>query len=116
MATDAAHGHAEPQHEQAHASNRTYVVVAIVLAIITFAEVLIFYSPGVRGIIVPALLILSLAKFVAVVGFFMHLKYDSRLYRFMFAAGLIVTLSVYLALLAMEWTLHYWAPLAPSGG
>jgi hypothetical protein len=39
-----------------------------------------------------------------VVGFFMHLKYDHRLYRFMFAAGLIVTLGVYLAMLAMAWT------------
>ena len=49
-------------------------------------------------------MILSLAKFLMVVGFFMHLRYDSRLYRFMFAAGLVVTLGVYLALLAMVWT------------
>jgi hypothetical protein len=46
-----------------------------------------------------------------VVGFFMHLRFDSRLYRFMFAAGLVVTLGVYLALLAMLWTRGYWFPL-----
>jgi cytochrome c oxidase subunit 4 len=114
MATEAVHhGHAEPAHEEAHASNTTYVQVAIILAIVTLVEVIIYYMPAVRGILVPALLILSIAKFVAVVGFFMHLKYDSRLYRFMFAAGLIVSLSVYLALLAMEWTSHYFAPLPP---
>ena len=115
MATEATHhGHAEPAHEQAHASNATYVQVAIILAVVTLVEVVIYYLDTVRGILVPALLILSLAKFIAVVGFFMHLKYDSRLYRFMFAAGLIITLSVYLALLAMEWTSHYWAPLPPA--
>ena len=53
----------------------------------------------------PTLLILM------VVGFFMHLRFDSRLYRFMFGAGLVVTLGVYLALLAMLWTRGFWLPL-----
>jgi cytochrome c oxidase subunit 4 len=112
MTEHAAHGHAEPLHEEAHASNRTYVLVAIILAIITLVEVWIYYLPGFRGLLVPALIILSVAKFAAVVGFFMHLKYDNKLYRFMFVAGLVVTLGVYLAVLAMAWTGHYWAPLA----
>jgi cytochrome c oxidase subunit 4 len=115
MASDIAHhGHAEPAHEEAHATNATYVRVAIILSIITAVEVIIYYMSAARGILVPALLILSIAKFIAVVGFFMHLKYDSRLFRFMFAAGLVLTLSVYLALLAMEWTQHYFAPLPPQ--
>lgn len=116
MADHTAHAHGELVHEEAHASNRTYVMVAIILAIITIVEVAIWYLPSVRGILTPALLILSFAKFVAVVGFFMHLKYDHRLFRFMFAAGLAVTLGVYLALLAMFWTSIYWAPLAPAAG
>jgi cytochrome c oxidase subunit 4 len=102
IAEPAGHGHSEPLHEEEpHASNQTYVRIAIILSIITIVEVVIWYLPSVRGILVPALLILSIAKFVMVVGFFMHLKFDNRLYRFMFAAGLIVTLGVYLALLAM---------------
>jgi cytochrome c oxidase subunit IV len=108
-----AHGDEDVAHEQAHASNQTYVRVALILAIITAIEVAIWYLEAVRAILVPALLILSLAKFLMVVGFFMHLKYDSRLYRFMFFAGLIITLSVYLAVIAMFWTSHYWAPLPP---
>jgi cytochrome c oxidase subunit 4 len=114
MAEHSAHAHGDLVHEEAHASNRTYVLVAIILAIITIVEVAIWYIPSVRGILVPALLILSLAKFLAVVGFFMHLKYDHRLFRFMFFAGLLVTLGVYLAMLAMFWTTIYWAPLAPA--
>ena len=117
MADHAAHGqgHGAAGHEEAHASNRTYVQIAIILSIITFIEVVIYYVPTLRGVLVPALIALSLAKFVMVVGFFMHLKYDHRIYRFMFAAGLAVTLGVYLALLAMAWTANLWAPELPPG-
>jgi cytochrome c oxidase subunit 4 len=113
MVEHAAHGHAEPQHEVAHASDQTYVRVAIILAVITLVEVIIYYLPAVRGVLVPALLVLSIAKFLMVVGFFMHLKYDSRLFRFMFGSGLVITLGVYLALLAMVWTSLHYFPLPP---
>ena len=113
MADHAAHGHEEPAHEgmHAHPTNQTYVRIAIVLAIITLVEVVIYYIPTIRSVLVPALLVLSIAKFLMVVGFFMHLRFDSRLYRFMFAAGLVITLGVYLALLAMVLTRGYWFPI-----
>jgi cytochrome c oxidase subunit 4 len=115
MAEHAARAHDDlAHHEQAHASNQTYVDIAIILAIITLAEVAIWYLPSVRGVLIPALLILSVAKFLLVVGYFMHLKYDNPLFRLMFFAGIIVSLSVFLALLAMFWTEFYYAPLAPS--
>ena len=112
MATEphAAIAHDEGAHEE-HPSAGVYVRVAIILAIITFVEVVIYYVPAVRGVLVPALIVLSLAKFLMVIGYFMHLKFDSRLYRFMFIAGLILTLAVYIALLAMFITTQYWAPL-----
>lgn len=113
MAEHAAHGHSEPHHEAAHATNQTYVRIAVILAIITLVEVAIYYLPSARPLLVPALLVLSIAKFLMVVGFFMHLKYDSRLFRFMFAAGLVLTLAVYLAFLAMAWTNTYWVPSIP---
>jgi cytochrome c oxidase subunit IV len=113
VADHAAHGHVEPAHEgmHAHPTDQTYVRIAIVLAIITLVEVVIYYIPTIRSVLVPALLVLSIAKFLMVVGFFMHLRFDSRLYRFMFAAGLVITLGVYLALLAMVLTRGYWLPL-----
>ena len=113
MTEHAAHGHEEPKHEEGHAhpTNQTYVRIAIVLAIITLVEVVIYYIPTIRPVLVPALLVLSLAKFLMVVGYFMHLRFDSRLYRFMFVAGLVITLGVYLALLAMLWTRGFWLPL-----
>ena len=113
MTEHAAHGHEEPKHEggHAHPTNQAYVRIAIILAIITLVEVVIYYIPTLRPALVPALLVLSVAKFLMVVGFFMHLRFDTRLYRFMFAAGLVVTLGVYFALLAMLWTRGYWLPL-----
>jgi cytochrome c oxidase subunit IV len=119
MASDplATHGHGHnPDYDgiahEEHPSDPVYIRVAIILAIITIVEVAIYYVPALRGVLVPALLVLSIAKFLMVVGFFMHLKFDNRLFRFMFAAGMVVTLAVYLALLAMIWTTLYWAPLA----
>jgi cytochrome c oxidase subunit 4 len=108
-----AHGHDEAAHEMAHATDQTYVRVAIILSIITAVEVAIWYAEAVRAILVPALLLLSIAKFLMVVGFFMHLKYDSRIFRVMFSAGLIVTLSVYIAMLAMFWTSHFFSGGVP---
>jgi len=121
MASDAMtrhgeHGPAEGGHEQAHATNQTYVIVAVILAIITAIEVAVWYLPSIRGILVPALIILSIAKFLLVVGYFMHLKYDSPLFRYMFFFGLIVALSVYLTVLAMFWTSQYFAPVPTVPG
>ena len=114
MADHAAHGPGGAAHEEEHTTPRTYVQIAIFLAIITIAEVIIYYIPTVRPILVPALIILSLLKFVMVVGFFMHLKFDHRIYRFMFAAGLVLTLGVYLAMLAMHWTGNLITPELPA--
>ncbi|MFN8591742.1 MAG: cytochrome C oxidase subunit IV family protein [Thermomicrobiales bacterium] len=113
MASHAMTGHADESHaaHEGHPSNPVYIRIAIILAIITFIEVVIYYVPAFRPALVPALLVLSIAKFLMVVGFFMHLKFDNKLFRFMFAAGLVLTLAVYFALLAMVWTTPYWAPL-----
>jgi cytochrome c oxidase subunit 4 len=67
-----------------HASVRTYVVVGVLLTIITAVEVAIFYIPALHPIMVPALLTFSAAKFLIVVSFYMHLRYDSPIFRRVF--------------------------------
>ena len=110
-----AHGHLKDSRMRlAHATDQTYVRVAIILAIITGVEVAIWYLESLCAILVPALLILSVAKFLMVVGFFMHLKYDSRIFRFMFGAGLLLSRSVYMAMLAMFWTSHFFSGGVPQ--
>ena len=103
----------EPQHfpttppeagEHAHPSDFTYIKVALVLAVMTGLEVLT-YPIDFEDFAVPLLLILMVLKFATVVAYFMHLKFDSRLFRRLFVAGLITALSVYLAALTM---FQYW--------
>ncbi|MGH7185799.1 MAG: cytochrome C oxidase subunit IV family protein [Pseudomonadota bacterium] len=92
----------EAAHGGGHASLRTYVQVAMVLAIITAIEVATLYVPGIpKEMLVASLLIMSIIKFVLVVGFFMHLKYDSPIMRAVFVAPLVLSILIILALMAL---------------
>ena len=51
--------------------------------------------------LVPILLTLSSVKFVLVVLFYMHLKFDSRLFSALFTLGLMIAGAILLALLFM---------------
>ena len=78
--------------EHAHPTWSTYWKVATILTIITIGEVWAYYIPSFvasRGF-VPTLLILSAVKFAIVVMFYMHLKYDHRLFRALFTGPFIV--------------------------
>lgn len=97
-----------------HPGEGLYVRVAVILAIVTLVEVVIYYLEGLRDFLVPILIVLSVGKFVAVVAYFMHLKFDSRFFRWMFVAGLFISASVVLALLAMQWTGEYYPGFTPS--
>ena len=85
--------------EQAHASTGTYLRVAAILAVVTLIEVGVFYVPAFQGVLVPALLVLSAFKFALVVLFYMHLKFDSRLFAFLFSGPLLLALAVMIGLL-----------------
>ena len=101
--------HSAGDHE--HPGSGVYIRVAIVLAIVTAVEVVIYYLDAVRPILVPALILLSVGKFIAVVGFFMHLRFDDKRFTWLFGAGLALSVSVFLALLAMTLTGGYFAPV-----
>jgi cytochrome c oxidase subunit IV len=79
----------------AHPTEMTYIKIALFLAIVTVIEVTIYYIEGLSSILVPALVALSALKFVFVVGYFMHLKFDSKLLGGIFGSALIVSLAVF---------------------
>ena len=85
--------------EQAHASTGTYLRIAAILVIVTLIEVGVFYVPAFQPVLVPVLLVLSALKFVLVVLFYMHLKFDSRLFAFLFSGPLLLALGVMIGLL-----------------
>jgi len=85
------------------ATDKQYIVIAAILATITAMEVTISYV-DVGPIFLPALLIMMAAKFVIVVSFFMHLKFDNRLFSFLFYTGLGLAVFVFVVALA---TFHF---------
>ena len=87
--------------EHAHPGAKEYVVVAIVLAFLTSIEVAIYYLDFVRPFLAHLLIALSLVKFFMVAAFFMHLKFDNRLFSTLFVGGLILAISLGIALLAL---------------
>jgi caa(3)-type oxidase subunit IV len=87
-----------------HPTPRDYVRIGVALSIVTMLEVLTYYfSPqqaflGIRmpkAVMIPVLLILAVIKFALVVLWFMHLKFDSRLYMRLFVAGLVLALAIF---------------------
>jgi cytochrome c oxidase subunit 4 len=84
-----------------HPTWKQYKWVAIVLTIITIFEVWAYYLPAfvASPAFVPTLLVMSAAKFVIVVAFYMHLKYDHRLFRGLFTGPLIIAMATIVSLL-----------------
>lgn len=97
---DAAHavGQAAPLRghpvEHAHPGPKQYVVIALILAVITAIEVWVYYVPALLPYIFPILIALSAIKFIMVVGYFMHLKFDHSSFRWFFGGGLALALTL----------------------
>ena len=94
-----------PEHG-AHASVGFYWMIGIILAVITGIEVAIFYIPALASVLVPVLLALSAAKFLLVVMFFMHLKFDSKVFTALFLSGLSLAVFMLVGLVL----LYYYVP------
>jgi cytochrome c oxidase subunit 4 len=90
-------------HSHPHPTERKYIQIAIILTIITIVEVAIYYVDWMHdsGALVPALFVLSIAKFITVVGYYMHLKFDDPRFRYIFMGGLALALGVIGALYAL---------------
>jgi cytochrome c oxidase subunit 4 len=89
----------EHEMEHAHPGAKTYIIIGVILAVITVAEVFFYTQESVRAILVPLLLLLSASKFILVVGFYMHLRFDHPLFTGVFGFGLMVAGSVITALM-----------------
>ena len=87
--------------EHHHPTWSTYWKVALILTVITVVEVWAYYIPDLveSRLFVPLLLILSAVKFIIVVMFYMHLKYDHKLFRALFTGPLIVAVITIVSLL-----------------
>lgn len=101
MAAHVAHAaHADEHH---HPPASVYLRIAAILFILTIFEVGVFYIPGMETapFFPPILLTLATAKFILVVGYYMHLKFDGRLMTGLFVGPLILALAILLAFMAL---------------
>ncbi len=102
---EAAHGAHAPAHpgsgDHAHPTAKKYLGIAILLTIITVVEVAIFYMPSMKAVLPPVLLTLSALKFAIVALFYMHLKFDHKLFSWVFVVPMCFAAAIILALLAL---------------
>jgi cytochrome c oxidase subunit IV len=78
-----------------HPTPRQYVRIATILAVLTALEVsTYFFEFG--PLAIPLLIVLMAIKFVMVASWFMHLKFDSKVFGRMMYTGLTLALSLYL--------------------
>ncbi len=79
----------------------TYWKVGLFLTIITVGEVWAYYIPAfvASKLFVPSLLIMSGVKFATVVLFYMHLRYDHKLFRALFTGPLLIAMATLMGLM-----------------
>ncbi|HSK23912.1 MAG TPA: cytochrome C oxidase subunit IV family protein [Egicoccus sp.] len=88
-------------HHDHHPGPREYVRIAIILAVLTALEVSTYFVDF-GALAIPLLIVLMSIKFVMVAGFFMHLRFDTKLYGRFLYGGLFGALGLYgIALIVM---------------
>jgi caa(3)-type oxidase subunit IV len=86
--------------EHGHPGPRTYIMVAVWLAVATAIEVGLYYIDMPSGLFIAILMLLMIVKFATVVAYFMHLKFDAPIFRRLMVTGIALALSVYVIVLA----------------
>jgi len=110
-------------HHEAHENrDKKYVVIALILAGLTGLEVSTYVWPelfgGVGSLAATILLLFLMAvKFWTVAAFFMHLKFDKKVLTVVFYSGLILAVTVYVAVVT---AFRFWGPteshMVPNSG
>ena len=97
LPSDHAHGHG---HEE-ESKFQIYVRIAMLLAVITGVEIIAVYLPFPKWTIVTALITLSTVKFMFVIFYFMHLRWDKPFCTILFFIGLVLAGGTMWALLQL---------------
>lgn len=87
--------------EEHHPSTFTYLKIFIILSVMTLIEFGVFYLDLDSALMTWIIFALSFAKFVLVVGFYMHLKMDDWRFRVLFVAPFIIMIFILVVLLAL---------------
>ena len=98
--------------EQGHATVKQYIWIGLILTAITAAEVAIFYIPGATesAWLAPVLIAMSAGKFALVVMFYMHLKFDHKLFSISFFAPMVLAVTVIVSIIILFKVLPNYLP------
>jgi cytochrome c oxidase subunit IV len=88
----------EPKVEAKKSHRGTYILVFVALAVLTALEVTVTYLPIPR---IPVLIPLALIKASLVALFYMHLKFDKKVFSVVFIMGLLMGVGLILSLIAL---------------
>jgi cytochrome c oxidase subunit IV len=87
----------------------TFIYLAMVLAVITGLEIVLIWMPLPRVLLFSSLAILSLLKFLGVIWWFMHMRWDRALIAILFFLGILIGGGTAFVL----WALFVWDPHEP---
>ncbi|MCU0791308.1 MAG: cytochrome C oxidase subunit IV family protein [Opitutaceae bacterium] len=96
--------HAATTQDHAHQDDgkfHLFVQIAMILAVITGVEIVLIYLPLAKWFIVTSLVLLSVVKFLMVIFWFMHLKFDKAFCTILFFIGLVLAGGTVGALMAI---------------
>lgn len=85
---------------EGHPEAAEYIKVGLLLAAITALEVALYYMNLADGALLAMLLPLSALQVVLAVMWFMHLRFDSKLFSVTFAAGIVLAVGLFTVVLA----------------
>jgi cytochrome c oxidase subunit 4 len=91
-----------------------YTIIGVWLAVLTLLEVYFFTIDEFFGaFFVTVMLLLAVLKFIIVVAFFMHLRFDKSLLTLVFTSGFIIAILVFVIMLAVQGQLSPAPMVAP---
>ena len=88
-------------HELEKSKFGLYVEIAMLLAVITGLELVTVYLPFMRWLLITVLVVLSTVKFMFVIFYFMHLRWDRVFCTILFFIGLVLAGGTMWALLKL---------------
>lgn len=83
------------EHAGHHPTIREYVNIAVILAVMTALEVSVHFVAVPDRLAFWGLVVLAIAKFAIVAGYYMHLKFDAKIFTRMFGFGVVLACVVF---------------------
>ncbi len=85
---------------EGHPSPSQYITVGLILGVVTAVEVAVYYVDALEGALLGILMVLSAMKFILVALWFMHLRFDNRLFSVLFSGGVVLAVLLFIVVLS----------------